>query len=131
MKLIDTSIWIEFFRRKGDPAVKQGLANLIAGGQAAHTCPIRFELLFGALDHEIPDIETGLSFCQRIEVTASDWDLAAEKGRELRQAGITAPSSDLLIAAVALGQKLPIVCRDQHFAMIQKGAMNRLEVETW
>ena len=45
MTLIDTSAWIEFFRAKGDAALKSRVADLISFGEAAYTCPIHFELL--------------------------------------------------------------------------------------
>jgi predicted nucleic acid-binding protein len=53
MKMIDSSIWIEFLRKNGDPSVKGHVAQLISAEQAAYTCPIRFELVSGALPHEL------------------------------------------------------------------------------
>ena len=48
MKLIDTSAWVEFLRRKGDSKVKHAVAHLLQTDQAAYTCPIWFELFSGA-----------------------------------------------------------------------------------
>ena len=57
MKLVDTSAWIEFLRKKGDPAIKQAVARLIDADLAAWTCPVRFELLSGARPGERADVE--------------------------------------------------------------------------
>ena len=89
MKLVDTSVWIPFLRRKGEPGVKQHVANLIAASEAAYTCPVRFELIAGALDQEKPGVTKALSFSARIEMTRADWDLAADAANTLRAAGVT------------------------------------------
>jgi predicted nucleic acid-binding protein len=129
MTIIDTSAWIEFFRKKGDPVVKQSIANLITANEAAYTCPVLFELVYGAFDRELADVKQGLSFATRIDLTRSDWDLAAESARILRKAGITVPQDDLLIATVAMARNLPIFCRDQHFSTIRDAVYPRLDVE--
>jgi len=44
MKLVDTPLWIEFLRKRGDPQAKQAVARLLEADMAAFTCPMRFEL---------------------------------------------------------------------------------------
>jgi len=44
MRLVDSSVWVEFLRRRGDPAVKQVIAHLLQADLAAYTCPVLFEL---------------------------------------------------------------------------------------
>lgn len=129
MKLLDTSIWIEFLRRAGNPDVKRYVANLIASSDAAYTCPIRFEVIAGAFDPEIPSILRAFSFAARYELTSSDWDLSGEAARKLRKAGIKVPAADLLIATVARERGLPLVCRDPHFDLIQQTCFQDLVVE--
>jgi predicted nucleic acid-binding protein len=129
MRLLDTSVWIPFLRRKGDEGVKRHVANLIAASEAAYTCPVQFELMAGAQEQELPGVLEALSFATRIEMTRSDWDLAADSARALRTAGATVPQDDLLIASVAFARRIPIVCRDQHFSLIQAHVYPRLLVE--
>ncbi len=129
MKLVDTSVWIPFLRRKGEPGVKQHVANLIAASEAAYTCPVRFELIAGALDQEMPGVTEALSFSTRIEMTRADWDLAADSANTLRTKGVTVPQDDLLIATVAMNRQIPVVCRDRHFEMIQTSVYPDLVVE--
>lgn len=129
MRLLDTSVWIPFLRRRGEASVKRHVANLMAASEAAYTCPVRFELLAGALDQEMPGVLHALSFATRIEMTPDDWNLAAESARSLRAAGVTVPQDDLLIATVAMAGRIPLVCRDPHFSMIQAQVYPRLVVE--
>jgi predicted nucleic acid-binding protein len=56
MKLVDSSAWVEFLRRRGDPKVKDIVARLLQSEQAAYTCPIRFELLSGLRPGEEGDL---------------------------------------------------------------------------
>lgn len=129
MRLLDTSVWIPFLRRKGEPSIKRHVANLIAASEAAYSCPIRFELAGGARDEEMPGVDRALSFAVRIEMTAHDWDRAANSARVLRNAGLILPQDDLLTATVALRSRIPVVCRDEHFSMIRTHVYPDLVVE--
>ena len=53
MKLVDSSAWVEFLRRKGDSKIKHIVARLLEVDQAAYTCPIQFELLSGVRPGEM------------------------------------------------------------------------------
>jgi predicted nucleic acid-binding protein len=126
--LIDTSAWIEFFRARGEPAVKSRVADCLSNGQAAYTCPIRFELLSGARRDETATVLEGLEFARRIELTAIHWDTAAAHGAKLRARGITVPASDLLIATVVDMEGLALLSRDRHFEMVRDAAMPQLRL---
>jgi len=128
MKLVDTSAWVEFLRRKGDAKVKHAVARLLQADQAAYTCPIRFELLSGAKADEENDLEQALELAQNYEFGADDWRQAALLERRLRAKGLTIPRNDLFVAVVAIRTRLPIVCRDKHFDAIGKIA-DGLKVE--
>jgi len=60
MTLIDTSAWIEFFRKTGDPQVKRRVAAYVELGEAAYCGPVEFELVTGARPSEIRDVDTAL-----------------------------------------------------------------------
>jgi predicted nucleic acid-binding protein len=128
MKLVDTSAWVEFLRRKGDAKVKHAVARLLQADQAAYTCPIRFELLSGAKADEESDLEQALALAQNYEFGSDDWRQAALLERRLRAKGLTIPRNDLFVAVVAIRARLPIVCRDKHFDAIGKITDN-LKVE--
>jgi len=129
MKLVDTSVWIEFLRRKGDPSVKQAVARLLQANQAAFTCPTQFELLSGANAGEESDLETAFSLSHHLPFEPEDWRQAALLERQLRSQGLTIPRNDLFVATVAIRTGLPVLCRDTHFNLAQQAAGNRLHVE--
>lgn len=118
MTLIDTSVWIEFFRSRGDISIKARVADLITLGEAAYTCPVRFELFLGSRPQERDDLIKGLEFARRIPLISEHWDHAALVGGQLRKMGLTLPASDLLIAVLAHREKMPLLALDQHFEMI-------------
>jgi len=128
ISLIDTAAWIEFFRAKGDHSQKSKIADLLAAGHAAYTCPIRFELFLGARQSELSDLHEGLGFAQRLILGQRHWDLAAGHGATLRAKGFTVPASDLLIATIAVEEKVSLLSPDAHFCIIQKEALPMLEL---
>jgi predicted nucleic acid-binding protein len=130
MKLVDTSAWVEFLRRKGDPSVKQKVARLLEAELAAHTCPIRFELLSGVrTGDEEADLDRALSFSRHIPFEAEDWRAAARLERELRSQGVTVPRNDLFVITVAVRARLEVSCRDAHFSSAARALGGRLRVE--
>lgn len=120
MILIDTSAWIEFFRRKGDPLLKSRVMDSLASNKAAYTCPVRFELILGARPKEMTDLLTGLDLARRIVLTPLHWDSAAALGAKLSAKGVRIPAADLLIAVVAVQEKLPLLTKDYHFTLLQE-----------
>ena len=119
MTLIDTSAWIEFLRRTGNPDVKGRVATYLDAGQAAVCGPIEFELLAGARPTETADIHTAMSFCTALDFGPACWRRAAELERSLRGRGITVPRDDIFVAAGALEHGTPIYCGDAHFELMR------------
>ena len=129
MKLIDTSAWVEFLRRKGDPSVKQTVARLVQADLAAYTCPIRFELLSGVKPGEEDDLEEAFLFSHHIPFEQEDWRESALLERQLRAKGLTMPRNDLFVAIVAIRAGLPVTCRDSHFETVKQVVGGALRVE--
>jgi predicted nucleic acid-binding protein len=129
MRLVDTSAWIEFLRRRGDPSVKQKVARLVAADLAAYTCPVRFELLSGVKREEEGDLHEAFRFSHHVPFETLDWDRAALLERELRAKGLTVPRNDLFVATVAVRARLPVACRDAHFDALSHALGGRLQVE--
>ena len=126
MTLIDTSAWIEFLRRAGDPDVKGRVAAYLDAGQAAVCGPIEFELLTGARPAETADIHTAMTFCTMLEFSSNCWRRAADLERTLRGNGITVPRDDIFVASAALVYDTPVYCRDAHFELIQAKGSRKL-----
>ena len=115
MTLIDTSSWIEFFRKQGKADVKSRIASFIELEMAAYTCPVLFELLSGASEKETADIKNVFSFCQRINFCPEHWEYASVLKTLCRQKGLTIPNDDIFVCAVALKNNLKLYHLDRHF----------------
>ncbi len=130
MMLVDTSVWVDFLRRKGSEAVKDRLGVLLANRKACYTCPVAFELEIGARSAaELRAVELVLGVCPRILLEKKHWVAASSLGRSLRAAGSVVPHGDLLVAAVALEESRAILTLDRHFLQIQQKAAPKLEVD--
>jgi predicted nucleic acid-binding protein len=129
MKLVDSSAWVEFLRRKGDPKTKHAVAQLLQADLAAWTCPIQFELLSGARPDEEADLDQVFAHSHHIPFERDDWRDAAMLERQLRGKGLTIPRNDLFVATVAIRVQVPVACRDAHFDAIRRVVGERLRVE--
>lgn len=128
MTLIDTSVWIEFFRKDGTPAVRQAVAEHLYSATAAYTCPILYELVVGARPHEIDRIRETLRRCHRMQFTATCWEGAANLGQKLLRGGVTTTTGDVQIAFMSIESETPILCRDKHFDLIKRIVGDALDV---
>ena len=129
MRLVDSSAWVEFLRRKGDSHIKHIVARLLQADQAAYTCPIRFELLSGVKPCEEDDLEQAFALSHHFPFELDDWREAARLERQFRAKGLTVPRNDLFVATVGIRTGVVILCRDAHFSAAQKVAGDRLKVE--
>jgi predicted nucleic acid-binding protein len=129
MKLVDTSAWVEFLRRKGDSGVKLAVSRLLQADSVACTWPIEFELLSGVKTTEEDDLKEALALAQHFPFTQGDWRAAASLERRLRAEGLTVPRNDVFVAIVAIKLRQPIVCRDKHFEIIKKVVNRNLSDE--
>jgi predicted nucleic acid-binding protein len=120
--LIDTSVWIEYFKG-ADSALTQAVEALIKGGSVYTAGIILAELLQGARsDREMRVIE---DIKESFPLLTSDregeaWLEAGRLSRELRKAGTTVHLADCLIAVLARENQCRIATRDVHFQAIKE-----------
>ena len=126
--LIDTSAWIQFFRIRGNPAVKSWVDDLVSVGRAAYTCPVRYELFLGARPHELARLAEGLGHARRYVVTPLHWERAGMVAAGLRGRGLTFPPLDVIIAVVAEAEGVPLLSLDAHFSVIRRYALPSLNL---
>ncbi|MDP6522663.1 MAG: PIN domain-containing protein [Kiritimatiellia bacterium] len=119
MILIDTSAWIDFLRRHGDPATKSRVAAYIELGDAAYCGPVEFELLTGARPREISDVKAALSFSTLLPFPQACWQHSAEIEKQLRSKGVTIPRDDIFVAAAALHHEVSLFTHDPHFTLMR------------
>ncbi|HEY1172056.1 MAG TPA: PIN domain-containing protein [Verrucomicrobiae bacterium] len=131
MKLVDTSLWVEFLRRKGDAQIKNLMGQWLQDDLIAYTCPIQFELLCGVRSNERSDLDAALKFSHHLPFRTADWVAAAELEARFKSKGLNIPRNDLFVAVVAIRESLPLCCRDQHFSAMSKICGEQLKVEQY
>jgi len=121
--LIDTSAWILGLKRNSSNQVKNILTKILDKDQSATTGIIILELLQGTkTKKEYNEIFLDLTALHYFKVDKEIWEKASQLGFDLRRKGETIPSTDLLIASVALYYDLTLLHADNHFEQIQEHA---------
>jgi len=125
--LIDTSIWIDFFQYPVSPQADR-LADLIREHNRAVLCGIILqEVLQGIRDNKShAATKERLTKLPYLNMSKEIHLAAASLYRSLRVKGITVPSADTSIAALAIFNRIPLYTKDDHFSLITK--FSRLEL---
>jgi len=118
MVLVDSSVWIEGFRRKGKLEVKLALEGLLDAYEAQWCSPVRLEVLGGARVEERRRLGLHFSVIPYRAVTEKDWDQAVALAWKIRDRGLTVPWLDALIATLALQDDIRLYALDDHFVKI-------------
>ncbi|MCK5766792.1 MAG: PIN domain nuclease [Candidatus Atribacteria bacterium] len=118
--LIDTSAWILGLKRNSSNQIKNILTEILDKDLSATTGIIILELLQGTrTKKEYAEILSDLSALYYFEVNKEVWEKASQLGFNLRRKGKTIPSTDLLIASIALHYDLTLLHSDNHFEIIK------------
>ncbi|MCG5216941.1 type II toxin-antitoxin system VapC family toxin [Streptosporangium soli] len=123
MYLIDSSAWIEYFRKTGSPTNLLVRRLLTDGEPVGITEPVAMEILAGTTDQsELIKLERLVDGLPLLSVDAhTDYRHAARLYRVARNRGYTVRKMlDCLIAAVALRTEATLVHRDADFDTLQK-----------
>jgi hypothetical protein len=118
MVLVDSSVWIEALRRRGDIQVKLGVEGLIEVYEAQWCSPVRIEVIGGARLEERRRLGEYFSVIPYRSTTERDWQNAAALAWRLRDHGLTVPWLDVLIAAIAIEDSVRLYTIDDHFRQI-------------
>ncbi|MCJ7545951.1 MAG: PIN domain-containing protein [Deltaproteobacteria bacterium] len=127
--LVDTSIWIEFFKKKEAP-IREGLIQLLERGAACYIGIIALELYRGAkTEREVAVLDDLFMSIENVTEGNETHKEAGLMGRVLAQQGITVGAVDLLIARLALENALSLFSLDNHFdAIAQWFPLKRYQV---
>lgn len=112
--LVDTSVWIDFFRH-GESAASLQLDNLLEERQVVLCGIVELELLQGARAADKSTLTELLSGLPYLEASREDFQKAGELLGTLRSKGFQIPATDGLIAALCLRHNLSILTLDRHF----------------
>lgn len=117
--LVDTSVWIEFFRKK-EPYYHV-VSELMDDDRICCLGIVLAELLQGAKsEKELSTLKEFLHVFDFLPETPGLWEKAGELSFLLQRKGRTAGLSDCYIAAAAQVSKVAIYSLDRHFSVISK-----------
>jgi len=119
--LVDTSIWIDFFQNN-DSIHAQTLDGLIRDNNRAVICGVVLqEILQGIKDNNSYELtKERLSRLPFLDANKETYIYASSLYRTLRRKGITVPSVDTTIAAIAVLNRIPLFTKDEHFKTIAR-----------
>lgn len=121
MTLVDTSSWIHFLRRSGDPRVRDRVTALLEADEAAWCPMVRLELWNGVGSDRDREVLRELgTLLVELPVGPETWAAAAEMADRCRSQGRTAPVQDILIAACARQHRVGIEAVDRHYDWLMK-----------
>lgn len=114
MVIVDSSVWIDFFRGKNRAVVEQ-LGDLLDQDQVGLAVPVRLEILTGARRAEVPKLRRVLSALPLLVPTEKVWSELEQWVVEARDRGERFAVVDLLIAAIAREQGASVWSLDLDF----------------
>lgn len=115
MVIVDTSAWIEFFRRDGELKTKLALKSLLDEYEATLCGPVEMEFLGGARPAERPKLQAWFDIVPYLSNDQKLWRQAATHYGALRAEGLTVPWNDVLIATIAMESGHRVYSVDKHF----------------
>lgn len=117
--LIDTSAWILALSRGDSSRAKDEVDRLIVENRAATAGIITLELLSGTrTEREYRELKEDLEALIQLEITAQTWERASHLAYELKRKGVTVPSTDILIMAIAVENGCILLHADRHFDLM-------------
>jgi len=115
MVLVDTSVWITFFR-EGSSLAARRLDALLEEGEACICGLVEAELLPGLNRKDRIKVRALMARLTRLETAPDIWaDVADIQERSLSKGLGPFSIPDLVIAAVALRHNVPLFSLDKHF----------------
>lgn len=117
--LVDTSVWIRFFRTAG--AVEAKHLDILLQSRAVLSCaPVRAELVSGArTEHERRQLQDLLGALPILDPPVDIWEIIETARFSLARRGRQVSLIDLFIAGTALFHAVPIWTLDTDFSTIQ------------
>lgn len=121
MVLVDTSIWIDFFQNN-DSFHTITLEGLIKDNNRAVVCGVVLqEVLQGIKDNTSYELtKERLLKLPFLDTNKETYIYASSLYRTLRRKGVTIPSIDTTIAAIAVLSNIPFFTKDEHFKTIAR-----------
>ena len=117
--LVDTSSWIHFLRADGDRRMRDRVSATLEAGTARWCAMVRLELWNGARgEREKKVLREFERLVPELPTTDHVWDAAFALARRCRVAGVTVPSTDVLIYACAAYHGAELEYADEDFVRV-------------
>jgi predicted nucleic acid-binding protein len=117
--LVDTSAWIASFRESGNQKLKDYLAGALDLDRVLTTNIVVLELLQGCkTKKEYEAMKARLDTLPFYPVADMTWSIAYEAGFALRKKGLTVPTIDIIMCALAKENSLVLLHHDGHMKSI-------------
>ncbi len=118
--LVDTSVWVSYFRGKSTE-ISEKVDRLLEGGEVCVPKIVLAELIQGAKSRrELSTIEDFFEAFSILDQSPETWLKAGRLSRELKMRGKTIPLLDCYIAVIAEENDCVILTLDDHFKEIQR-----------
>jgi predicted nucleic acid-binding protein len=120
--LVDTSVWVDFFKGVSATHV-EALDRLVETGNAAVCGVVLCELLpMGHTASERNETEEYFASIRLLDDPPALWNSVLDIKKRCRSAGVSGIGvADYIIAAVAQHNKVKVLSADAHFRLIGKG----------
>ena len=116
--LVDTSAWTDYFN-KPESETGRNVEQILRNGRAVLAGIVLTEILQGAkIKMEFDAILESMLALPLLEASLKTWIEAGRISFALRKNGITVPTTDLVIASLALENNCSILTLDLHFKKI-------------
>ncbi len=122
MVVVDSSVWIDYFRRKTAAEIRTVIEDVVAAENVALTEPVLFETLRAAPLSQRVRISAVFDTYPRLPTRPTLWGDAVRIGQACAERGFQVPSMDLLIAQTCIDHQAEIVTFDRHFEQIARVA---------
>lgn len=117
--LVDTSIWILGLRRDGPAEIQHWLKDALQREMVVIAPVVMLELLTGArTEEQYRYLRDELGALPQVEAGAEAWEKASWMAFSLRRRGVTVPTMDVIIAALAISNNCVLVHLDRHYEMV-------------
>jgi len=127
MILVDTSVWIDYFRGS-DGRLTTHLQALLEDDRVALAAPVKIEILSGSSARDRVALQRVLQALPLLIPAQSTWERMEGWTEKAVAKGERFGVGDLLIAGLAADSDVPVWSRDEDFKRMQKLGFIRLHI---
>lgn len=120
MNVIDSSLWVDYFRKATPALLKQKIDVIVTDPNACLCEPILFEVLRAAAGPERKLINAYFLTMAVLPTPSDLWSAATRLGQKCLEAGFTVHAMDLLIAETCRQHDAVLTSFDGDFLQIAK-----------